>query len=75
MKEKVSLLQQEVVQLETRKLCLSYGNLYPGGTLAGSVKEFTFFPNVDLETRVFDEANPNLPGLFLFRHYFESYSI
>ena len=29
----------------------------------------------DLETRVFDEANPLLSGLFLFGHYFESYSI
>ena len=27
----------------------------------------------ELKTRVFDEANPNLPGLLLFGHYFRSY--
>ena len=47
LKEKVSRLQQEVGQLESRKLRLSYKDLYPGGALAGSVKEFTFFPDVE----------------------------
>ena len=27
----------------------------------------------DLRTRVFDDENPNLPGLFLFGHDFEGY--
>ena len=47
LKEKVSRLEQEVVQLESRKLRLSYKDLCPGGALAGSVKEFTFFPDVE----------------------------
>ena len=46
LKEKVSRLKQEVVQLESRKLRLSYKALYPIGALAGSVKEFTFFLDV-----------------------------
>ena len=46
-KEKVSRLEEEVAQLESRKLRLSYGDLYPNGALAGSVKEFTFFPMVE----------------------------
>ena len=44
---KVVGLQDKVVSLEQRRLCLTYNDLKPGGMLESSVKEFTFFPDFE----------------------------
>ena len=65
MKEKVNCLEQEVTQLESSKLRLSYDDMYPDGAFAGSVKEFTFFPTVECNDEFFslinfsDECDPD----------------
>lgn len=46
LEEKVSRLKLKVAQLETRRLCLTWNELYPVDTLAMSVKRFSFFLGV-----------------------------
>ena len=68
LKEKVGRLEKEITELESRKLRLSYNDLYPGGTLAGLVKEFTFFPTVECNDKFLalinfsDETRRHLRG-------------
>ena len=46
LKKEVKELTDTILELEARKVVLSYDDLRPGGALADSIGDFTFFPDL-----------------------------
>ena len=57
LKKEVEEMSGYIVELEARKVTLSYDDLKPGGTLADSVADFTFFPDFDCNEAFLDLIN------------------
>eukprot|EP00984_Skeletonema_dohrnii_P017350 scaffold7876_cov70-Skeletonema_dohrnii-CCMP3373.AAC.2 len=57
LERRIKELEQKIEKLEKEGKVISYDDLKPGGTLANSVKDFTFFPNYICNEAFLDVIN------------------